>query len=139
MSNLIQVLAYEGEGIDEVYNNGRWLLSIKNWRAANDVEHITRLEIHHTTDQQFMLISGKACLLLAPKDMDDSTQLQVQPLEIGKIYNLPVETWFNNVLSRDCKLMYCESADAGENGNSEYHSLTAAQIDAVAEKVREVM
>lgn len=139
MSDLIKVLSYEGEGIDEVYNNGTWLLSIKNWRATNDVENIHRLEIHHTTDQQFMLISGKACLLLAPKDMDESTELQIQPLEIGKIYNLPVETWFNNVLSTDCKLMYCESADAGENGNSEYRELSPAQIEAVTKKVRAAM
>lgn len=136
MSDLIQVLAYEGEGIDEVYNNKSWLLSIKNWREANDVDHISRLEIHHTTDQQFILISGKACLLLAPKDMDDTTEIQVQPLEVGKIYNLPIETWFNNVLSQDCKLMYCEGADAGDNGNSEYRSLSPAQIQAVTEKVR---
>lgn len=133
MTELIQILAHDGEGIREVYDNGTWLVSIKNWREANSPEKIARLEIHHTTDQQFMLIFGKACLLLAPMDMDESTDVQVLPLEVGKVYNLPIGTWFNNVLSKDCKLMYCEGSDVAEN--SEYRPLSPQQIKAVQEKL----
>ena len=133
MKELIEVFEHTGEGISEVYNNGKWLLSINNWREVNSVEKIARLEIHYTTDQQFMLISGKACLLLAPEGMDDTTKIQVLPLEVGKIYNLPVKTWFNNVLSKDCKLMYCESSDAADN--SEYRPMSAQQIEQVKKEL----
>ena len=117
MKGLIEVFEHTGEGISEVYDYGKWLLSIKNWREANSVEKIARLEIHYTTDQQFMLISGKACLLLAPEGMDDTT-------------------WFNNVLSKDCKLMYCESSDAVDN--SEYRPMSVQQIKQVKKELVEI-
>ncbi|MBQ4424184.1 MAG: cupin [Lachnospiraceae bacterium] len=137
MSELINILSYEGEGIDEVYDNGKWLIAIKNWREANTVEKVMRLEIHHTTDQQFMLIHGKACLLLAPTDMDDDTVLKVQPLEIGKVFSLPKETWFNNVLSKDCKLMYVEGHDAIDN--SEYRPMSDKQRASLKELVGDLL
>ena len=59
MKGLIEVFEHTGEGISEVYDNGKWLLSIKNWREANSVEKIARLEIHYTTDQrQSLLVAG---------------------------------------------------------------------------------
>lgn len=137
MAELIQIFAHEGEGIREVYDNGTWLVSIKNWREANSPEKIARLELHHTTDQQFILISGKACLLLAPTDMDENTEVQVLPLEAGKVYNLPTGTWFNNVLSKDCKLVYCEGSDVVEN--SEYRPMSSHQIQAVQEKLTQFL
>ena len=56
------------------------------------MEEISCLEILYITDQQFALISGKACRLLAPEGMDDTTKIQVVPLEAGMIYNLPVRS-----------------------------------------------
>lgn len=131
--------AYEGEGIEEVYNNGEWLISIKNWREANTPAKIYRLEIHHTTDQQFMLIEGEAALLscdgFGPED-----EIQVTKLERGKVYNVPLGLWFNNLLSKDCKLMYVENSNAGDPPcNSEYREMTAEQKAKMQQKVREVM
>lgn len=137
MAELIEILDHIEEGIREVYDNGTWLVSIKNWREANSIDKIARLEIHHTTDQQFMLIFGKACLLLAPENMDESSQIRVLPLEVGKVYNLPVKTWFNNVLSQDCKLIYCEASDAA--ANSEYRPLSAGQIEQVQKELRALL
>lgn len=135
----VNYFAYEGEGIDEVYNNGEWLISIKNWREANTPEKIYRLEIHHTTDQQFILISGSACLLscdgFGPED-----EILVTPLEKGKVYNVPTGLWFNNILSKDCKLVYVENSNAGDPPcNSEYRNMTEAQRAAVQKKLHEVM
>ena len=73
------------------------------------------------------------CLLLAPADMDDETELTVQPMEIGKVFNLPKETWFNNVLSKDCKLMYVEGHDAIDH--SEYRPMSDRQRGSLKEKV----
>ena len=90
---------YEGEGIDEVYNNGLWLLSIKNWREANTPEKVYRLEIHHTTDQQFMLIEGEACLLSCD-GFNPEDEIQVTKLERGKIYNVPQGLWSTSCFRR---------------------------------------
>ena len=133
MKGLIEVFEHTDEGISEIYNNGKWLISIKNWREANSVEEISCLEIQYITDQQFALISGKACRLLAPEGMDDTTKIQVLPLEAGMIYNLPVRSWFNNVLSKNCKFMYSESSDAADN--SVYRPMSVQQIEQMRKEV----
>lgn len=52
-----------GEGILCVYKNEKWLVCIKNWKPDNDIEGIAHLEIHHSTDEQFILAEGKQFLL----------------------------------------------------------------------------
>lgn len=52
------VFAFEGEGIECVYDNGKWVACIKNWKPNNDIESIERLEVHHESDEQFILYAG---------------------------------------------------------------------------------
>ena len=47
------------EGILCVYKNPKWLVCIKNWKPDNDIAGIAHLEIHHSTDEQFILAAGK--------------------------------------------------------------------------------
>ena len=64
------------EGIKCVYTNEKWLVSIKNWKPDNDIEGLKHLEIHHTTDEQFILVNGKAILITAErKDGKFETEL----------------------------------------------------------------
>ena len=53
-----------GEGILCVYKNPKWLVCIKNWKPDNDIAGIAHLEIHHSTDEQFILTAGKARVLV---------------------------------------------------------------------------
>lgn len=132
----VENFSYEGAGIQNVYQNDKWLIAIKNWRQANDVEHISRLEVHFKTDEQFILLSGSAVLLYA-ENLDASSEIHVQPLELGKVFQVPQGLWFNNVLSKDAKLVYIEAADTkAAPDNSIYRELTQTQIDAVRSKVR---
>ena len=65
------------------------------------MEEISCLEIQYITDQQFALISGKACRLLAPEGMDDTTKIQVLPLEAVSYTHLDV--YKRQGLDRLCK------------------------------------
>ena len=57
-----------GEGILCVYKNPKWLVCIKNWKPDNDIAGIAHLEIHHSTDEQFILTAGKALLITAERE-----------------------------------------------------------------------
>lgn len=136
MSDLLKVLSHEGPGIEHVYNNGKWLIFIKNWTERNDPENLRLVEIHHTTDQQFMLVSGRAWVITAPKDMDETTELTVDEIEIGKIYDLPTDTWFNSVLSKDARLYCTQDPNAAAPGASEYRDLSSEQADGAKAAIR---
>lgn len=126
------VFAYEGEGIKCVYNNDDWVICIKNWKPDNDIEGLHRLEVHHATDEQFILLSGKSILLVADRK-DRKFDIEVIEMEQGKIYNVPRETWFYTIAQRDTKVMYIQDSDTTEE-NSEYCELNDLELAEIKEK-----
>ena len=132
-------ITYEGAGIENVYSNESWLIALKYWREANDVENISRLEIHFKTDEQFILLKGSVVIIYA-EELDEQTIIQAVKLEPGAVFNVPQNTWFNNILSKDAKLAYIESSDTkAAPDNSIYRELTAKQIVEIKEKVRALL
>ena len=123
------IYSHEAEGIQCVFDNKKWVVCIKNWKPNNDVDQIQYLEIHHATDEQFILVTGKALLLVASRD-ETGFDIQVIPMEQGKVYNVPQDTWFNTITQKDTKLVYVQ--DAGTTGeNSEYQDMTAEELESV--------
>lgn len=123
------IFSYDGEGIQCVYDNHKWVMCVKNWKPNNDIEKIQYLEVHHATDEQFVLLNGKAVLLAATRE-NGAFQIDVIPMEPMKVYNIPCETWFNTITEKDTKLVYVQ--DAGTTGeNSEYCDMTAEELERV--------
>ena len=72
-----------GECIKKKKKNEKWLVSIKNWKPDNDIDGIAHLEIHHSTDEQFILAAGKAILITAAK-ADDGFKIELALMEQGR-------------------------------------------------------
>ena len=71
---------YDGEGIECAYRNEKWVVCIKNWKPNNDIDGLEHLEIHHTTDEQFILISGK-CIIITADRIDGKFNIELTPVE----------------------------------------------------------
>lgn len=135
----VESFDYSGDGIQTVYQNNEWLIAIKNWREANDISNISRLEIHFKTDEQFVLLAGSGVLIYTPQ-LDETSEIYAIKLEPGKVFNVPQGLWFNNVLSEDAKLIYIERADTKASpDNSIYKELTSAQVNQAKERVRNLL
>ena len=81
------------------------------------------------------MISGKAVLLAATRE-NDAFQIDVIPMESGKVYNIPQGMWFNTVDMKDAKMAYVQ--DAGTTAeNSEYCNMTAGELAYVKKKAAE--
>ena len=77
------VLEYEGK-VFSVYmtiKNGSYVL--KTGSLISDIEKIQYLEVHHATDEQFILVQGKAVLLTASRE-NDAFKIDVIPMEPNK-------------------------------------------------------
>ena len=132
-----EIFSHEAEGIQSVFDNKKWVVCIKNWKPNNDVEQIQYLEIHHETDEQFILVEGKAVLLAASRG-ETGFDIQVIPMERGKVYNVPQDTWFNTITQKDTKLVYVQ--DAGTTGeNSEYQDMTAEELEYVRKTAKQML
>lgn len=115
------------EGILCVYKNEKWLVSIKNWKPDNDISGIAHLEIHHTTDEQFILSAGKAILITAEREHGIFRNIVLTPMEQGKVYNVPKDVWFYSITQRDTKMMYVQDANCSMQ-NSDFADLSTEDI-----------
>ena len=121
------------EGIKCVYKNEKWLVCIKNWKPDNDIEGLKHLEIHHSTDEQFVLISGKAVLITAEKDNGKFVNIELTPMEIGKVYNVPKEMWFYSITRKDTKMAYVQDSNCSMD-NSELCDMTKEEIEDIQKR-----
>lgn len=125
-----------GEGILCVYKNEKWLVSIKNWKPDNDIEGIAHLEIHHSTDEQFILSSGKAILITADRE-NDKFNLELTLMEQGKVYNVPAECWFYSITQKDTKMMYVQDSNCSME-NSDFCDLSHEEVTYIQTAARKL-
>lgn len=133
------IFSFEGEGIQCVYNNKKWVVCIKNWKPNNDIKNIKYLEVHYKTDEQFILLKGRAILLAATRE-NDSFKIETIKMEPMKVYNIPQGVWFNTITEKDTKLVYVQDAGTtGESGNSEYIDMTEDELVNLRKRVAELL
>lgn len=120
------------EGIKVAYKNDEWSISIKNWKPDNDITGVGKMEVHHTTDEQFILAAGKALLITADEKDGVFSNIELTPMEIGKVMHVPMKQWFFSITQKDTKTIYVQRADCSME-NSEIKYLTPEQAAYVQE------
>ncbi len=128
---------FEQEGLSRVYENDKWMVGIKNWKPANDVEGINCLERHNKSDELFVLLSGK-CVLIYANDVNGELIIEAVDMEPMKVYNIPAVLWHNTVTQKDTKLLLVEDSSTGMD-NSDILILSEEQITKVRELVIRLM
>ena len=122
----IGAMEFSGEGMSRVYENKKWTVGIKNWKPANDISGIDRMERHNETDELFVLLSG-ACTLVYANEKGGNLDIGAVKMEPFKVYNIPATLWHNTVTRKDTKLALIEDSATG-NDNSDTLILKADQI-----------
>lgn len=131
---MIQQLLFDGEGMNRVYENDKWMVGLKNWKPANDITGIDCLERHNETDELFVLLAGR-CTLVYATGTGDALSFGAVEMEPGKVYNIPQSKWHNTVTQKDTKLVLIEDVSTGMD-NSDILTLTAEQIAQVKALVK---
>jgi len=130
----IQQFEYKDAGLTRVYENGKWMVGIKNWKPANDIANLDCLERHNETDELFVLLAGKCVLLSATETAGGGLEIAATAMEPLKVYNIPRSLWHNTVTMKDTKLILVEDSSTGSK-NSDVIQLDAAQIAAAKKLV----
>ncbi|MBR0162125.1 MAG: cupin [Oscillospiraceae bacterium] len=133
-----EIFENNAEGIKVVYKNDEWSVSIKNWKPDNDIAGVEKLEIHHTSDEQFVLVAGKALLITADEKDGVFVNIELTPMEIGKVAHVGKEQWFYSITQKDSKIVYVQRADCSMD-NSEIKYMTPAQVKAVQEEAKKLL
>ncbi len=106
----MEIFDYTGEGYKTVMKYGTWRVAFLN--HADRFDQITYLERHMLTDEAFVLLEGRATLLLG----ETGAPTVMEP---HKIYNVKQAEWHAIRVSPDAKVLIVENAETGRD-NSEY-------------------
>lgn len=110
-----EVYDYEDEGFKALMYYGGWRVAIINYAERFDEANFEKLERHLETDEVFILIEGKATLIVG-------TECKQIPMEKGKIYNIRQNGWHGIFVDKnfpETKVIIVENADTSKE-NTEY-------------------
>ena len=116
----LDILEHGGNEYRRLVNNAKWTLASLNWAPRFDQENLCELERHNLTDETFVLLQGKATLLLGEK----AERVDMQPL---KYYNVRAGIWHHIVVSRDARVLVAENANTSKD-NTDYLSLADGRV-----------
>ena len=94
------------------------LIIENNGKQPNSFDIIEKLERHLLTDEVFVLLSGKAMLLLGEK-------AQAVNMDTGKIYNVKKGAWHAIKVTPDAKILIVENHNTGFE-NTQYMSIDSS-------------
>ncbi len=99
-----------------------WQVAQLNYMPEQEIGNISKLDIHHLTDEVFILLKGKAVLIGAAIS-GDVVKFEVEVMKPNITYNIPVDTWHNIAMSMDCEIIIIEKANTHE-GDFEFFPLS---------------
>ena len=109
----IEIFEYDGEGYNRTMNYESWRVAIANFGEYFDRARYNYLERHMLTDEVFVLLSGKAVLIIGMDFIET-------PLVSGKIYNVKKGAWHALLMEKDAKVLIIENHNTSRE-NSEYY------------------
>jgi ureidoglycolate hydrolase len=131
----LSVKSSEAEGMNRVVESGDWMIGVKNYKLANDLNHFDYVEKHRLTDEAFVLLQGECTLLVDVSAANNHEDLKPIEMKAGKVYCVHKGIWHNMIMSKDAKLILVENANTSAD-NSEMYTLTEAEIKVIQDKLK---
>ena len=105
-----EVFEYNGVGYDRTMHFGEWRVAFLNY--AERFDKIDKLERHMLTDEVFVLLEGRAVLIIGEDQ-------KIVELEKNKIYNVKQAIYHAIKVTEDAKVLIVENHNTSKD-NTEY-------------------
>jgi ureidoglycolate hydrolase len=120
--DLLEIREHNGRGFKPLITFGEWRVAILRFLDDLRPGRIDSMERHTETDEVFVLLSGRAVLIIGGNGAQVEG-IYPQLMEPEKIYNVKCKTWHTILLSQDASVLLVENDDTGDL-NSEYACLS---------------
>jgi hypothetical protein len=132
----LKIDAFDGEGLKWAFDNGSWVVGIKNYKPQNDLKGFDCLERHNETDELFVLLDGECCLVLGEKAGNGHPAAFEGILMVPqRVYTIPRGAWHTTVTKPGVKLILIEKSGTSM-ANSEIWNFAGAEAGAAADIVK---
>jgi len=122
---LIEVYEHNSAGYDPTLIRDGWQAAFLNYADAESLEQIVKLDIHHETDEAFVLLEGKSVLIAASIE-NGTIEYDLIDMKPGILYNIPKETWHKIAMWKGSKVFIVERANT-HLGDFEFYDLSGRQ------------
>lgn len=102
----LEITLSPGEGYHVLTKYQSWRVAVITYATRFDRRNLNRLERHRNTDEVFVLMDGKATLLIG----QGRTAVAMEPY---RAYNVKCGVWHGICVSADAKVLICENDDTG--------------------------
>lgn len=122
---LIEQYTHTEDGYNPLLVRPKWQVAILNYAQAESLEAIDKLDVHHQTDEVFMLLEGRS-VLIAASIHNDVVLYQTIDMKRGIIYNIPRNVWHKIAMYQGSSVLIVENADT-HLGDFEFYNLSENQ------------
>lgn len=130
---LIDKYTHAAEGYCPSLIAGKWQAAFLNYADAESLGAITKLDIHHLTDEAFVLLRGHVTLIAAAI-REDRISWETIDMEPETIYNIPRETWHKVAMEEGSSLLIVEDSNT-HISDFEFYDLSEEQKKELAAEV----
>lgn len=132
---LIETYSHEGNGYNPFLISDGWQVAVLNYAPEETAEAIEKLDIHHCTDEAFMLVNGDVVLISASVT-DSDIKYDMVKMKPGVVYNIPVNVWHKIAMKPGSSVYIVEKSDT-HIGDFEFLELSAEQRLSLCRQVEE--
>lgn len=110
-----------------------WQVAQLNYMPEQEIDNIKRLDVHHLTDEVFILIKGNAVLIGATINAGEVT-FKLILMKPNVTYNIPQGTWHNIAMTEGCETIIVEKSNT-HISDFEHFELSEVHIKELRNKV----
>lgn len=111
-----------------------WQVAQLNYMPEQHIDNITRLDVHHLTDEAFILLKGSA-VLIAATIINGEVDFEMELMRANVTYNIPEGAWHNIAMTEGCETIIVEKSNTHVS-DFEHFELNEAQINELRSKVK---
>ena len=112
-----------------------WQLARLNYTEEQQINQITKLDVHLKTDEIFIPIAGKA-VLIAASMVNNEPQFEMELMKINHIYNIPKGVWHNIAMEEGSEVFIAEKSNTHVS-DFEYYDLSKEKIEELGIMVKD--
>ena len=110
----LEIYEYNDGGYEPTMNYSEWRVAFMNY--SDELAGLYKYERHLLTDEVFVLLSGKATLVIG----EEQTEYKMEKF---KIYNVKKASWHGVVMSKDARLLIVENHNtSADNSEKFFHN-----------------
>ena len=130
---MIDEYVYDGAGYAPLLIGDKWQVAFLNYAPEEALESIVKLDVHHCTDEVFVLLDGRAALIGA-QVADGRIACEAVDMQPLRAYNIRRGVWHKIAMRPGSRVLIVEDSDT-HLGDFEFYDLSPEQIAALRETV----